>query len=86
MQHFEKLGVNLTPESIYMKDIYERHLFMKDSFLWKAFIYIFWTNQNLTILRKCPVFFKPTASTNIKIYKANFEAGCSYKDCNQFIF
>ena len=26
-----------------------------------------------------------TASTNIKIHKAKFEAGCSYKDCNQFL-
>ena len=32
-----------------------------------------------TVLRKNPVFFKPTASINIEIQKAKFEAGCSSK-------
>ena len=43
------------------------------------------TNQHLTVLKKCPIFFIPTASTNIKTHRAKGEAGCSDKDCNQFL-
>ena len=33
------------------------------------------------------IYYIYTASTNIKvkIHKTKFEAGCSYKDCNQFL-
>ena len=41
--------------------------------------------KNITVLKKYPMFSILTASTNIKIRKAKFEAGCSYKDCNQFL-
>ena len=30
------------------------------------------TNQNLTVLKKCPIFFIPTASTNIKTHRAKY--------------
>ena len=46
---------------------------------------VFWTNQNLIVLQKCPIFFLFTASKNIKNHKEKFEVGCSYKDCNQFL-
>ena len=42
-------------------------------------------NKSKTILRKCQFFFILTASTRIKIRKAKFEVGCSYRVCNQFI-
>ena len=38
-----------------------------------------------SIKKKCPIFLIFTASTNITIRKAKFEAGCSYKVCNKFV-
>ena len=46
---------------------------------------IFRINQHLTVLKKHPIFFILTPFTNTKIHKTKFEAGCSYKDCNQFL-
>ena len=70
MKNFEKIEVYLTPESIYMK---EECGLKKHT---DIYIYCF---------EKCAIFFILTSSTNIKIYKAKFEAGCFYKDCKQFL-
>ena len=45
----------------------------------------FVSKPKFNCLKKCEIFFILPSSTNIKIHKAKFEAGCSYKDCNQFL-
>ena len=47
---------------------------------------MFLNKPKFNCFKKYAIFFILTDSTNIKIHKAKFEAGCSYKDCNQFLF
>ena len=56
--------------------------------IWERLGYIWCLLFLLTfysIKKICPIFLIFTASTNITIRKANFEAGCSYKVCNKFV-
>ena len=47
--------------------------------------FFFLSKPKFNCFKKYEIFFILTSSTNIKIRKAKFEAGCSYKDCNQFL-
>ena len=46
---------------------------------------MFLNKPKFNYFKKYTVFFLLTDPTNIKIHKAKYEAGCSYKDCNQFL-
>ena len=56
--------------------------------IWERLGYIWCLHVLLafySVKKICPIFLIFTASTNIKIRKAKFEAGCSYKICNKFV-